>query len=51
MRKEKPLVALLRGLVDLLVEESDHNPNFAARVEALLSGLPDRKVRGARRSR
>ena len=45
MRKEKPLIALLRSLVDLLAEESDRNPKFAARVEALLSGLPDRKVR------
>jgi hypothetical protein len=45
MRKEKPLIALLRGLVDLLVKESDRNPAFAARVEALLCGLPDRTVR------
>ena len=45
MRKEKPLIALLRGLVDLLVEESERNPKFAARVEALFSGLPERKVR------
>jgi hypothetical protein len=45
MRKEKSLIALLRGLVDLLVEESDRNPKFAARIEALLSGLPERKVR------
>lgn len=44
MRKEKPLIALLRGLVDLLGEESERNPMFAAKVEALLSSLPDRTV-------
>ena len=46
MRKEKPLIALLRGIVDLLADESARNPEFAARVESLLSGLPDgKKVR------
>ena len=43
MRKEKSLINLLRGLVDLLVEESARNPEFASKVDALLSEIPDRK--------
>jgi len=49
MRKEKELVSLLRGLADLLVEESAANPTFAARVELLLSGLPEGKARSPER--
>ncbi len=46
MRKEKPLITLLRGVVDLLADESARNPDFAAKVESLLSGLPNvKKVR------
>jgi hypothetical protein len=45
MRKERALIGLLRGLVDLLVEESARNPEFAGRVETLLSDLPDGKGR------
>lgn len=45
MRKEKALIGLLRGLVDLLAEESARNPEFAGRVESLLSALPERKAR------
>lgn len=44
MRKEKTLIGLLRGLVDLLAEESARNPEFATRVDALLSELPERKT-------
>jgi hypothetical protein len=46
MHKEKPLIALLRGIAELLAEESARNPDFAVRVESLLSGLPEgKKVR------
>ncbi|MDQ3011682.1 MAG: hypothetical protein M3X11_13360 [Acidobacteriota bacterium] len=43
MRKEKALMGMLRGLVDLLAEESEHNPEFSSKLEALLSELPERK--------
>lgn len=43
MRKEKALIALLRGLVDLLTEESNRNPEFARKLDILLSELPERK--------
>lgn len=43
MRKEKGLINLLRGLVDLVAEESDRNPEFATKIEALLSHVPERK--------
>ncbi len=45
MRKEKELINLLRGLVALLVEESERNQKFAQRLETLLSGLPEKKTR------
>lgn len=44
MRKEKALIALLRGMVDLLTDESARNPEFAARLESVLSELPERKA-------
>lgn len=44
MRNEKALIALLRGLVDLLAEESAQNPEFASKIERLLSGLPEKKT-------
>ncbi|MGH9721859.1 MAG: hypothetical protein ACRD8O_16765 [Bryobacteraceae bacterium] len=37
MRKEKTLATLLNGLAKLLNEEAARNPEFAARLEALLS--------------
>ena len=37
MRKEKALIALLRRTARLLAEESKRNPEFAARLESLLS--------------
>src|SRR5262245_36009845 len=43
MRKEKALIEMLRGLVDLLAEESARNPEFSSKLEALLSELPERK--------
>lgn len=44
MRKEKALMRLLRGLVDLLAEESARNPEFSNKLEALLSELPKKKT-------
>lgn len=44
MRKEKELVNLLRGLVDLLAEESERNHEFAQKLEALLTGLPGKRT-------
>lgn len=43
MRKEKTLIGLLRGLVKLLVDESAHNPEFGAKLERLLSNLPEKE--------
>lgn len=39
MRSQKALVALLRGLVELLAEESERNPAFAERMDQLLAEL------------
>ena len=47
MRKHKTLIGLLRGLVELLAEESARNPEFANKVDSLLTGLPDHKGRSA----
>jgi hypothetical protein len=44
MRKEKALISMLRGLVELLAEESARNPEFSSRLEALLGGLSERKA-------
>ncbi|MDR4520250.1 MAG: hypothetical protein R3E36_06560 [Nitrosomonas sp.] len=44
MRKEKALTDLLRDLVNLLAEESTRNPQFASKLDSLLSKLPERKV-------
>jgi hypothetical protein len=46
MRKEKELMALLRGLVDLLADEAGRNPAFAERLEHLLDVVPARRVVG-----
>lgn len=45
MRKEEALIDLLRGLVDVLADESARNPEFANKIEGLLSDLPERKAR------
>lgn len=47
MRNEKALIDLLRGLVGLLAEESARNPEFASKLDNLLSELPSK--RGASR--
>ena len=44
MRKEKALIGLLRGLVELLAEEATRNPEFSKQLESLLSGLPESRV-------
>ncbi len=44
MRKEKALIGLLRGLVELLAEESSRNPEFASKLNSLLSEMPERKA-------
>lgn len=41
MRKEKTLIALLRGLVDLIAQEAERNPEFGAKVDTLLTALPE----------
>lgn len=41
MRSQKALVALLRGLVELLADESERNPAFAERLDSLLSSLTE----------
>ena len=43
MRKEKALIGLLRGLVELLAEESERNSEFASKLDVLLSELPEKK--------
>lgn len=44
MRKEKTLIDLLRGLIDLIAQEAAQNPEFAARLELLLAPLPENTV-------
>ena len=48
MRKEKALIAMLRGLVDLLAEESARNHEFASKLDDLFSGLPEKKSKEKR---
>jgi len=43
MRKEKALISLLKELVDLISEEAAQNPEFARKLELLLSPLPAKK--------
>ena len=53
MRKEKSLTRLLRGLVDLLAEEAERNPEFAERLDQLLAPIPHKgrsKGRGVRKA-
>jgi hypothetical protein len=42
MRKEKALIDLLKGVVDLLVDEATRNPTFAEKLDALLEPLPEK---------
>ena len=50
MRREKALIALLRGMADLLSDESARNPEFAAKLESLLSDLPEGERRPRKRT-
>jgi hypothetical protein len=45
MRKEKALIALLQGLVDLLADEAAHNSKFSNTMASLLSYPPERKAK------
>jgi hypothetical protein len=49
MRKEKALIGLFRGLVDLLANESRRNPEFASKLDTLLSDLRERKKSAQRK--
>lgn len=44
MRKEKALIAMLRGLVDLLDEEAGRNPKFAENLDNILAPLPKQRA-------
>jgi hypothetical protein len=48
MRNEKALIGLLRGMVELLAEEARRNPEFAARLDDLLSVLPPPPARASK---
>lgn len=48
MRDEKALIKMLRGLVNLLADESRRNPEFAARLDEVLRALPTKTQRPAR---
>ena len=50
MRNEKALIKLLRGLVDILADEAARNPDFAARLDDVLTGLPKEPAKPARQS-
>ena len=50
MRNEKALIKLLRGLVDILADEAARNPDFAARLDDVLTGLPKKSAKPARQS-
>jgi hypothetical protein len=44
MRKEKDLIALLEDLVRVVGEEAAGNPDFAAKLDALLSPIPESRT-------
>lgn len=44
MRKEKALIRLLRGLVELLADEATRNQEFSKQLELLLSEIPEGKA-------
>ncbi|GMU45541.1 MAG: hypothetical protein AMXMBFR26_03230 [Porticoccaceae bacterium] len=48
MRNEKALIKLLRGLGDLLADEAARNPDFAARLDDVLAGLPKDSAKPAK---
>jgi hypothetical protein len=41
MRKEKALIELLRGLIEIVSLEAENSPEFAAKLDTLLQALPD----------
>jgi hypothetical protein len=43
MRREIAVIRFARGLVDLVAEEAERNPEFAQRLEGLLDPLSDKK--------
>src|SRR2546422_1134587 len=43
MREEKILARLLRGLADLVSQEAVRNPEFARRLDDIISGVPVRR--------
>jgi hypothetical protein len=49
MRNEKALIKLLRGLVDLLADEAARNPDFAARLDGVMTDLPKGSAKPAKR--
>lgn len=51
MRRYKDLLKMLDGLVTLLAEETDRNPRFGDRLDALLAPLPSRKPAAAHQKR
>jgi hypothetical protein len=44
MRKEKALITMLNGLAKLLSEEAGRNPDFADRLDSLLSPVQPEKT-------
>jgi hypothetical protein len=48
MQSTKKLTLVLRDLVALIEEEAASNPAFAARLDAVLAHLPDRKAKKSR---
>ena len=44
MQDKTTLTKLLRGLVDLIAEEAEHNPDFAERLDKLLAPLSAKKA-------
>ncbi len=48
MRNEKALIKLLRGMVDILADEAARNPDFAARLDDVLTDLPKESAKPAK---
>ena len=48
MQPTKKLTVVLRDLVALLDDESARNPEFAARLDVVLAGLPDQRGKSRR---
>lgn len=50
MREEKILIRIFRKVTDLIGEEAARNPEFAAKVDAILAEIPARKKAAAKKS-